>query len=150
MVVSPHCGQGNFTAPSRGSIMRPHQLQEGIRTVRTSVNIRDRKAKPTSGLYVFVQMFNPEHGCIHVARFPRRRPIDRAISSYFRIGLRGPNATFEFQRDSSRLGLDCLRAGCIGCQSRFLRQISVNFLGIRRWPHDPFWSSPPFCGAIPG
>src|SRR5437762_7127517 len=39
MVVSPHWGQGNFTAPSRGSIMRPHQLQEGIRTVRTSVNI---------------------------------------------------------------------------------------------------------------
>jgi hypothetical protein len=43
MVVSPHCGHGNFTAPSRGSIIRPHQLQLGIRTVRTSVNISDGK-----------------------------------------------------------------------------------------------------------
>jgi len=53
MVVSPHCGQGNFTAPSRGSIMRPHQLQLGIRTVRTSVNISNRKSNSLCGLYAF-------------------------------------------------------------------------------------------------
>src|SRR6266704_1685812 len=46
MVTSPHCGQGNFTASSRGSIMRPHQLHEGILTVRTSVNMTTFASDP--------------------------------------------------------------------------------------------------------
>src|SRR2546425_12452599 len=39
IVTSPHCGHEKWTAPSRGRIMRPHQLQEGILTVRISAII---------------------------------------------------------------------------------------------------------------
>ena len=90
-----------------------------------------------------------EHASSASRHAPRRGQSIELSVNCAELGLRGSNATFELERDYSGLGLDCLRADCIGCQGRFLRQISVSFLGIRRWPDDPFWSGPSFCGTIP-